>query len=191
MNSYETMPVQEQHQSIFLPVGYALSFSLLALYPLTSSGRIGSGNGEAMYHVARSLVTRGSFDIAPLEAAQDITPQGAGEPIAYGAVGPDGRYYAKYGLGTLLAMIPFLVLGQLVAPMVSSPVAAYLPRMAETVRDQRPNSERSLADAIDALAINVPDFWFVYLCLLDDGSLANIVFGLLGLHVAGLLIGSG
>lgn len=116
-----------QKRALVLPLVVLCFF--MAFYCLTGSGHISNGDGEAMYRVACSLIERGWFDITPLPAAQDITPQGAGEPIEYGAVGSDGRYYAKYGLGTSLAMAPLCALGRVVATAWPSDLSPYHPRL--------------------------------------------------------------
>jgi hypothetical protein len=93
---------------------------LFLTYLLLSSLRIGSGDGETIYQVARSLVEGRGFAIPPPDP--DAVVVGAfGEPIPreelrgggpYGAWGVSGHYYAQYGVGQSLLAVPLYLLGR-------------------------------------------------------------------------------
>lgn len=100
-----------------------ITLLLLALYLLSSSLRIDSGDGERMYRVSYSLVS-GQGVAIPVELVNEdfIGPWGeltSAEVLqggdGYGKWGIDGRYYAKYGIGWSLVAVPFCALGRLVA----------------------------------------------------------------------------
>jgi hypothetical protein len=111
---------------------------LLALYLLSASLRIDSGDGETMYRVAYSLVTGQRLAI-PVEprTADTFGAWGEVEPVelfeggdGYGLWGPDGRYYAKYGLGWSLAVAPLCALGQALAPLLPGATEGFVTRAA-------------------------------------------------------------
>ncbi|MBE9508901.1 MAG: glycosyltransferase family 39 protein, partial [Chloroflexi bacterium] len=93
---------------------------LLSIYLLLASLRIGSGDGETIYRVTRSLVEERGFAI-PSPSSDAVVVDPFGEPIPrerlrgggpYGAWGADGRYYAQYGVGQSLLALPFYLLGR-------------------------------------------------------------------------------
>jgi hypothetical protein len=101
-------------------VTFLVFLFLLSIYLLMASLRIGSGDGETIYRVTRSLVEEKSFAIPspPLDA---VVVDSFGEPIPpeqlrgggpYGAWGTDGRYYAQYGVGQSLLAAPLYLLGR-------------------------------------------------------------------------------
>jgi hypothetical protein len=83
--------------------GLALFLALLGWYLLTMSGHTYSSDEETMLAVAESLIESGSFAIEP-----DFL-------MNYAALSADGQRYSRYGPGQSLALVPFLLLGQLVA----------------------------------------------------------------------------
>jgi hypothetical protein len=83
-----------------------LFFLLLAVYLLSASLHIDSGDGETMYRVAYGLATGRGLAVPVAEASLVEGRTG------YGKVGRDGRYYSKYGLGWSLAVIPLCLLGR-------------------------------------------------------------------------------
>ena len=111
---------------------------LLALYLLSASLRIDSGDGERMYRVAYSLVTGQGLAI-PVEPRTTDTfgAWGEVEPVelfeggdGYGLWGADGRYYAKYGLGWSLAAAPLCALGRALAPLLLGATEGFVTRAA-------------------------------------------------------------
>jgi hypothetical protein len=89
---------------------YAWLFVVLfAAYVLTASGRIG-GDGWRRYCVTRSLVERGTFEVP-----RDTEKAASRDAVA----GPEGRAYARYGLGQSLTMVPLYLLGR--AASVAAP----------------------------------------------------------------------
>jgi len=114
----------------------ALFVLLLALYLLSASLRIDSGDGERMYQVSYSLVTGQGFAI-PVEPLTDdfFGPWGEMQPVevlkggdGYGMWGVDGRYYAKYGLGWSLAAAPLCALGRAVAMLLPAATESFVTR---------------------------------------------------------------
>jgi len=117
----------------------ALLFILLtALYLLSASLRIDSGDGERMYQVSYSLVTGQGFAIPVEPLTSDFFgPWGEVQPVGvlkggdgYGMWGIDGRYYAKYGLGWSLAAAPFCALGRVVASLLPQVTEGFATRAA-------------------------------------------------------------
>lgn len=111
---------------------------LLSIYLLTASLRIDSGDGEAMYRVAYSLISGGGFAI-PVEPRTENTfgPRGEIEPVelweggdGYGMWGSNNRYYARYGLGFSLLAAPFTALGFGVSKIQSGVSWGFATRMA-------------------------------------------------------------
>jgi len=100
-------------------VTFLVFLFLLSIYLLLASLHIGSGDGETIYRVTRSLVEEKSFvPSPPLDA---VVVDSFGEPIPpeqlrgggpYGAWGTDGRYYAQYGVGQSLLAAPLYLLGR-------------------------------------------------------------------------------
>jgi hypothetical protein len=119
----------------------ALFILLLALYLLSASLRIDSGDGEKMYWVSYSLVTDPGFAI-PVEPLTDdfFGPWGEVQPVevlkggdGYGMWGIDGRYYAKYGLGWSLAAAPLCALGRALMPLLPGAMEGFVTRAAVTL----------------------------------------------------------
>jgi len=79
-----------------------------ALFTWSASGRLGSSDAEAMYAVAKSLVTHGGVDVGACAPHDNHCVPGA-----------DGRNYSGFGvLPSALAVPPF-ALARLVAPLDS------------------------------------------------------------------------
>ena len=76
---------------------------LLSLFLLTAALRVDSGDGEGVYQVARSMADGTGFAI----------PSPSGERESFGAWGVDGRYYAPWGWGASLSMLPSYWMGEL------------------------------------------------------------------------------
>ncbi|MEA3375487.1 MAG: hypothetical protein U9R72_04740 [Chloroflexota bacterium] len=97
---------------------------LLAVYLLSASLRIDSGDGETMYRVAHSLVTGEGVAIP---ATQGALVDGR---TGYGRVGTGGLYYSKYGLGWSLAAVPFCAAGRMIAPVLTGATEGFVTRAA-------------------------------------------------------------
>jgi hypothetical protein len=121
-----------------VPIWVVLLIFFLSLYLLTASGRIDSGDGEAIYQVTRSMVEKRAFTIPPpppeekyydsfgREIPQEILAGGG----AYGAWGTDGHYYSKYGIGQSLIAIPLYVGGLILGRVVTFPGIHFLTRFS-------------------------------------------------------------
>jgi len=105
-------------------VGRYLFFLLLAVYLLSASLRIDSGDGETMYRVAYSLATGRGLAV-PLVEANLVEGR-----TGYGRVGRDGRYYSKYGLGWSLAVAPLCFFGRGVAALLPAVTKGFATRAA-------------------------------------------------------------
>lgn len=114
---------------------------LVSLFLLQSSLRIGSGDGEAMYQVTRSLVEDRGFAIPP-PPPDAVVVDPFGEPIAperlrdggpYGAWGAGGRYYAQYGVGQSLLAAPLYLLGRWAYRLTGWGTEGFATRMAVTL----------------------------------------------------------
>ncbi len=81
-----------------------LFLAILLAYALFTSGTVRSYDGAVMLAVTRSMVLRGSFEVPDLPDCK---------------VGVDGKRYARYGIGTSLAALPWFLAGQLAANLVS------------------------------------------------------------------------
>src|SRR5437870_12289800 len=79
---------------------------LLTLYSFTASGRITSGDGEAMYLTTQALITHRQLSIP-------VRPETA--------IGRGGRAYSKYGVGQSAAQAPLFVVGHLVRKLAHLP----------------------------------------------------------------------
>ena len=122
-------------------ITWSLFVLLLALYLLSASLRIDSGDGEKMSQVSYSLVTGQGFAV-PVEPVTDdfIGPWGEMKPVemltggdGYGMWGTDGHYYAKYGLGWSLVAAPLCVLGRTLAGFMPGAVEGFVTRAAVTL----------------------------------------------------------
>ena len=117
-------------------IAAALFVLLLALYLLSASLRIDSGDGESMYQVSYSLVTGQGFAIPVEPLTEDFFgPWGEMQPVevlnggdGYGMWGVDGHYYAKYGLGWSLAAVPLCALGRAVAMLLPAATESFVTR---------------------------------------------------------------
>jgi hypothetical protein len=78
---------------------------LLTVFLLTMAGRLTSGDGETVYQTTRALVLRRALAVPPRPET---------------AIGRNGKYYGKYGLGLSLAQAPFLVAGELTGKVVGA-----------------------------------------------------------------------
>jgi 4-amino-4-deoxy-L-arabinose transferase-like glycosyltransferase len=115
-----------------------LSMFLLSFYLLLASLRIGSGDGETIYQVTRSLVDGQGFAIPPPlpgtivvdELGEPIPPEQLREGGQYGAWGVDGRFYAQYGVGQSLLAVPFYLAGRGIQKLVSWGTADFASRAA-------------------------------------------------------------
>lgn len=87
------------------PWHLAIRVALFAsiVYFLTASGTIFGSDGARRLQVARNLLERGRVDI---------------QTNAPAPVGRNGRQYAQYALGHSIAMMPGLLLGKALAPLV-------------------------------------------------------------------------
>jgi len=81
-----------------------LFVAILLAYALFTSGTVRSYDGAVMLAVTRSMVLRGSFEVPDLPGCK---------------VGVDGKRYGRYGIGTSLAALPWFLVGQLAANLVS------------------------------------------------------------------------
>ena len=81
-----------------------LFVAILLAYALFTSGTVRSYDGAVMLAVTRSMALRGSFEVPDLPDCK---------------VGVDGKRYARYGIGTSLAALPWFIVGQLAANLVS------------------------------------------------------------------------
>lgn len=100
-------------------IARSLTLVVFVLFLLIASLRIGSGDGETIYQVTKSII-EGHGCAIPAPSPDAVVVDSWGEPISsehlngggpYGAWGVDGRYYAQYGLGQSLIAVPLYVLG--------------------------------------------------------------------------------
>ena len=77
-------------------IGYWIFLGFTALYVLSMGGHGYGGVGTTTYDVTRSILLRGSVAI---------------DEVPWGKFGPDGQFYAQYGIGHSLYNIPFYLLG--------------------------------------------------------------------------------
>jgi hypothetical protein len=111
---------------------WLLLIGFTVLYLALANGRVTSGDGAAMLAVTESLVERGRFDIPAnlVPPARNVNPYSTDLKIDYGEFGPDGCYYAKYGLGLSLAAAPLYAVGAAARALGGSP---YAPVFAATM----------------------------------------------------------
>jgi len=86
-----------------------LFVAILLAYALFTSGTVRSYDGAVMLAVTRSMVLRGSFEVPDLPGCK---------------VGVNGKRYARYGIGTSLAALPWFLAGQFAANLVSDDLVA-------------------------------------------------------------------
>lgn len=88
-------------------VGLFLFF--LAFYALFTPGHFYSTDEVTVFRATESMIERGSFVI---------------EPVLGGVIGPDGKWYSRYGLGHQLLWVPGYLVGRLVEQH-ASPLLQY------------------------------------------------------------------
>jgi hypothetical protein len=120
-------PKNSERKLSTVRVGALLFLSLAAIYLVTASGRIDSGDGLAIFAVGQSLLEDLNVTIPPPDP-ELIAFDAQGRPLGravdlgiedgYSIRGRDGRYYSHYGIGQSLLLLPFLVLGRWVASIV-------------------------------------------------------------------------
>lgn len=98
----------------------ALFLLLFGVYVLTASGHTYSPDEESIFHVTRSLVERGDFNI----------PSRSDYPVVGGQRGVGGKIYSGTGILPSLALTPFYVAGTLAAQMFEARLSEYLVRLA-------------------------------------------------------------
>lgn len=96
------MAVTKMYLLLARRAGLALFALLLGVYVLTMSGHTYSSDEETMLAGGEFLISSGSFHI-PKGDLRNLAP------------GVDGQTYSRYGPGQSLAVVPFVVAGQLVA----------------------------------------------------------------------------
>jgi len=117
--------VTEGADSASRRVARPLFLLLLALYLLTASGHLYLADAWSSLRTAESLITRGQLDI-PFD------------PMFGGKFGPDGRFYSKYGPGTVAHMVLPAFLGR---------------RLDQAVRSK---DAKTVAMGLPASFLNVP-----------------------------------
>ncbi len=108
---------------------HRLFFILLIAYIATASGRIDSGDGQAIFTVSQNLLDNQSVTMPPPDPDL-IAFDARGRPLGNAAelgiedgstiLGRDGNYYSPYGLGHSLFILPLLLVGKLIAWLFSS-----------------------------------------------------------------------
>ncbi len=102
------------------PALHLFLFSL-ALYALTSSGNAFRVPDEfEVYFQAEHLV-----DAGDLSVPQTLAIRQGGDAIFFGELGRDGRPYAPYGPGVAFLILPFHLLGRMVAAAAGVPRAPF------------------------------------------------------------------
>jgi hypothetical protein len=108
-------------------LGALLFGALIIAYILTASGRIDSGDGLIIFAVSQSLLEDLDVTVSPPDSDRMIwDPEG--RPLGkfaeleiedgYSIQGRAGYYYSPTGIGQSLLLLPFLLLGQLVASTI-------------------------------------------------------------------------
>jgi len=91
----------------------ALFVCLASVYLLTAGGHVYSGDGHSIYQTTRALVERGELSID-------------GEDYVYGATGPDGEFFSKFGIGQSLVAAPlYMVARQAVSVLGAQGMGAF------------------------------------------------------------------
>ncbi|MBV9213810.1 MAG: hypothetical protein JOZ25_09220 [Actinobacteria bacterium] len=88
-------PAEQQDAVLSRYVGAAIALALL----LVQAGEVTTLDGTDMLAVAHSLIHHGTLQV----------------PASHGVAGVDGAYYAKYGIGLSVFVIPFVAIGDLFA----------------------------------------------------------------------------
>jgi hypothetical protein len=105
-------------------IAWCLFWLLLAVYLLSASLHIDSGDGETMYRVTYGMVTGRGFAVPVLASSL------ADGRTGYGRLGRDGLYYSKYGLGWSLAAAPLCALGRALLPLLPGAMEGFVTRAA-------------------------------------------------------------
>ncbi|MBI4878371.1 MAG: phospholipid carrier-dependent glycosyltransferase [Planctomycetes bacterium] len=92
---------------------------LAALFLLTGGGHVYSGDGHTIYQTTRAMVERGELAIDPGD-------------YVYGARGPEGKFYGKFGIGQSVAAIPFYLAAKGAAAAMKSLGSEALARKSES-----------------------------------------------------------
>lgn len=97
---------------------WALFFCLASVYLLTAGGHVYSGDGHSLYQTTRALVERGELSLEE-------------QVYVYGATGPDGEFYSKFGVGQSLVAAPlYLVAQQIVTLLGAQDMGAFAGKSA-------------------------------------------------------------
>ena len=92
---------------------WVLFVFLASVYLLTAGGHVYSGDGHSIYQTTRALVERGELSLD-------------GEAYVYGATGPDGEFYSKFGIGQSIVAAPlYMVARQVVSSLGSQGLGAF------------------------------------------------------------------
>ena len=110
-------PARRPHARGESAMAVVFALGVLCLYLASAGGRIVASDEHTVFRLTQSLVERGSVAV----------PDGNAER------GPDGRLYAKAGLGQALASVPFYALGKLTAPLVPERVREFYVRAATSL----------------------------------------------------------
>jgi hypothetical protein len=105
-------------------IGLQLFMVLFAVYLVTASGRIDSGDGRIVFTVSQSLLEKLDVSVPP-PAPDLIAFDAQGRPLGKAAdlgledsnniEGRNGNYYSPTGLGHSLLVLPLLALGRALA----------------------------------------------------------------------------
>lgn len=93
------------------------ALGVLCVYLASAGGRIVASDEHTVFLLTRSLVERQSFEVSEGNTEQ----------------GPDGRLYAKAGLGQALASMPFYLAGKATAPLVPARLRGFYVRAATSL----------------------------------------------------------
>lgn len=91
-------------------IAFWIFLGFAALYVLSMGGHGYGGVGTTTYDVTRSMILRGSVAI---------------DAVPWGKVGPDGQFYAQYGIGHSLYNIPFYLIGHFFTKISPTLAAQY------------------------------------------------------------------
>ncbi len=87
-----------------------LFLALLLLYAALSGGHLYSMDDHTNFHVADSILARGSIDLEEASRARHLNT----------TTGADGRPYSYYGIGGPLVFLPFVALGRAAGALAGS-----------------------------------------------------------------------
>lgn len=115
--------------------GLRLFLVVLVVYLITASGRIDSGDGQAIFEVSQNLWQAQTLTIAP-PAPDLIVFDAQGRPLGraadlgiedgYSILGRGGDFYSVYGLGHSLLILPFVALGDALSALTPGLSAAWM-----------------------------------------------------------------